>query len=338
MINCLPLICGISGKELTREEEYFFQNFNPWGIILFSRNCHSKDQLKELVCNIRSLTHKDIQIMIDQEGGRVHRLVYSSDLKLFPASFFGKIYIHDKKAAKESLILQCKIISKELNDVGININTFPVLDLPRDDESGVIGDRSFSQNKLITAELGKISIETYISMGINPVIKHIPGHGRARVDSHLDLPIVDTNNNELIKTDFYPFKFCNFSKLAMTAHIIFSEIDSKYPATISSKVIRDVIRGHINFNGLLMTDDISMKALRGKKDVLSIAALKAGCDLILHCNGDMKEMLSIAEALETKMYKIDLSSNLMEKNNKNIEFNIHDAMTKLENIVTEYVD
>ena len=124
----------------------------------------------------------------------------------------------------------------------------------------------------------------------------------------------------------------------MTAHIIFSEIDSKYPTTISSKVIRDVIRGHINFNGLLMTDDISMKALRGKKDVLSIAALKAGCDLILHCNGDMKEMLSIAEALETKMYKIDLSSNLMEKNSKNIEFNIHDAMTKLENIVTEYVD
>ena len=338
MIKYLPLICGISGKELTKEEVHFFQKYNPWGIILFSRNCDSKSQLIALINNLRSLTHKDLPVMIDQEGGRVHRLVYSSDLKLYPANLFGKIYNNNKDEAKEALNLQCKIISKELKDVGININTFPVLDIPRDDESGVIGDRSFSRNKLIVAELGKESMDAYISMGINPVIKHIPGHGRAKVDSHLDLPIVDTSYNELVENDFYPFEFCKSSNLAMTAHIIFSEIDPEYPVTISSKVIKDVIRKYIKFDGLLMTDDISMKALSGNKNLLSIAALEAGCDIVLHCNGNMKEMLSIAEALKDGVHNIGLSDDILETSNKNIDFDLHDAKTKLHNLVSKHLD
>ncbi len=338
MIKYLPLICGISGKELTKEEINFFKKYNPWGIILFSRNCDSKSQLIALINNIRSLTHKDIPVMIDQEGGRVHRLVYSSDLKLYPANFFGKIYNNNKDEAKKALNLQCKIISKELKDLGININTFPVLDMPVDDESGVIGDRSFSRNKHIVAELGKESMDAYISMGINPVIKHIPGHGRAKVDSHLDLPVVDTSYNELVENDFYPFEFCNSSNLAMTAHIIFSEIDPEYPVTISSKVIRNVIRKYIKFEGILMTDDISMKALTGKKNLLSIAALEAGCDIVLHCNGNMKEMLSIAETLSDGVYNIGLSDDIVGTFDKNIDFDPHDAKIKLDNLVTKYLD
>ena len=214
MSNYLPLICGISGNELLKEEIDFFRNYNPWGIILFARNCNSRKQLKELINNIKIATHTDIPIMIDQEGGRVHRLKYSDNFILYPAKQFGEIYKIDEKEAKEALNLQCKIIASELNDLGITINTSPVLDMPEENESGVIGDRSFSRDKEIVSNLGKEVIESFISMGINPVIKHMPGHGRAEVDSHFNLPVVDTSYNTLIETDFYPFEFCNFSNFS----------------------------------------------------------------------------------------------------------------------------
>ena len=336
MSNYLPLICGISGNELLKEEIDFFRNYNPWGIILFARNCNSRKQLKELINNIKIATHTNIPIMIDQEGGRVHRLKYSDNFILYPAKQFGEIYKIDEKEAKEALNLQCKIIASELNDLGITINTSPVLDIPEGNESGVIGDRSFSNDKEIVSNLGKEVIESFISMGINPVIKHMPGHGRAEVDSHFNLPVVDTSYNTLIETDFYPFEFCNFSNLAMTAHVVYSNIDSELPATLSTEVIRNVIRKLIKFDGLIMTDDISMKALSGDKGKLSIAALEAGCNLVLHCNGDMVEMNMIAKALEHKSYQIDLPDYMMLKSEKYTEFNIHESTSRLHDIMNKF--
>ncbi len=336
MSNYLPLICGISGNQLLKEEIDFLRNYNPWGIILFARNCNSRKQLKELIDNIKISTHADIPIMIDQEGGRVHRLKYSDEFILYPAKQFGDIYKIDKKVAKEALNIQCKIISRELNDLGITINTFPVLDIPKINESGVIGDRSFSKDKEIVSDLGKEALESFISMGINPVIKHIPGHGRAEVDSHFNLPVVDTSYNTLVETDFYPFEACNFSKLAMTAHVVYSSIDSEFPATLSNKVIDNIIRKLIKFDGLIMTDDISMKALSGDKGKISVAAIEAGCNLVLHCNGDMIEMNTIAKALEERSYQIDLPDYMTLKSDQHTKFSIQESISKLQDIVGKF--
>ncbi len=337
VIKYLPLICGVSGNELLKEEADFIKNYNPWGIILFARNCTSRSQLKELIENLKILTHKDIPIMIDQEGGRIHRLKYSDEYILYSANLFGRIYETNKTDALEALGLQCKIIANELNELGISVNASPVLDVPNGEESGVIGDRSFSNNKEIAATLGKEAINSFISMGINPVIKHIPGHGRAQVDSHFELPIVDTKYDELVEMDFYPFQACNFSNLAMTAHIVFSNIDPEYPVTISNKIISSVIRKLIKFEGLLMTDDISMKALKGDIGKLSLAALEAGCDLILHCNGNLSEMNTIAETLKSNMCEIELPSYMILESDKNIEFDLQESKARLQNIVSKFV-
>ena len=338
VIKYLPLICGVSGNELLKEEADFIKNYNPWGIILFARNCTSRSQLKELIEHLKILTHKDIPIMIDQEGGRIHRLKYSDEHILYPASLFGRIYETNKTDALEALNLQCKIIANELNELGINVNTSPVLDIPSGEESGVIGDRSFSNNREIATILGKESINSFISMGINPVIKHIPGHGRAQVDSHFELPVVNTKYDELVEIDFYPFKVCNFNNLAMTAHIIFSNIDPEHPVTISNKIISSIIRKLIKFEGLLMTDDISMKALKGDIGKLSLAALDAGCDLILHCNGDLSEMNAIAETLKSNIREIELPNHIILERDKNIEFDLQESKARLQNIISKFVN
>ena len=251
MNNFLPFICGISSLDVSLEEEDFIRSYKPWGIILFSRNCIERQQLINLTRKLKDITHKHIPIIIDQEGGRVCRLKFIENL--YPASIFGSIYIKDKKLGLEALSLQCKVIASELKSLGINTNTVPVLDIPQFNESGVIGDRAFSKDMNIASDLGNFVIELYKSMGILTVMKHIPGHGRAEVDSHYKLPTVNSNLNELKKNDFYPFLRCNHAHLAMTSHIVYSQIDNKNPATLSKTVINKVIREHINFKGLLMT-------------------------------------------------------------------------------------
>ena len=337
MKNYLPLICGVSGNKLLNEEINFLKKYNPWGIILFARNCSSKIQLKELVREIKDITHEKIPIMIDQEGGRVHRLVYSDEFILYPASLFGKIYESDKIGAIEALDIQCKIIANELIDLGININTSPVLDIPVWDESGVIGDRAFSENKETVSELGKVAINSFLSMGINPVIKHIPGHGRARVDSHFELPIVETSYSELSHIDCDPFKNCNFANLAMTAHVIYKNIDANIPASISKKVINEVIRKYIKFNGLLMTDDISMKALNGDLGQLSVDSIEAGCDLVLHCNGNIREMEEIANTLNKKTLKIGLDNFMTQNAVIKDKFKNHELRSRLQLIIDRHI-
>ena len=312
MNSYLPLICGIIGPEISDLETQFIKRFNPWGVIIFERNCKSKNQLTELTDSLRAMTHENLPILIDQEGGRVSRINYSESEVLQSAKIFGDILEKNMELGSHALSLNSMIIACSLREVGININTIPVLDIPSTNESGVIGDRSYSYNKEIVAKAGKVVIETLSANGVAPVMKHIPGHGRAKVDSHLDLPTVETSISELEEIDFYPFKENNNTELAMTAHIIYKDIDADQTATLSKKVINNIIRKKIGFKGLIMTDDISMKAIKFSAADAAIKSLDSGCDLVLHCNGNIKEMESIAEAISKESNLIGIPDNLLK--------------------------
>ena len=312
MNNYLPLICGITGPEISDVETQFIKRFNPWGVIIFERNCKSKNQLTELTGTLRAITHRHLPILIDQEGGRVSRINYSDSVVFESAKIFGDILEKNIELGSRALSLHSMIMASSLRELGININTIPVLDIPSKNESGVIGDRSYSYNKEVAAKAGRVVIESLSANGVAPVIKHIPGHGRAKIDSHLDLPIVETSMAELEEVDFYPFKENKNTDLAMTSHIIYKDIDADQPATLSKKVINDIIRKKIGFNGLIMTDDISMKAIKISVADAAVKSLDSGCDLILHCNGNMKEMESIAESINNEVNLIGIPDNLIK--------------------------
>ena len=312
MNKYLPLICGIEGSEISEPEIQFIKEFNPWGIIIFDRNCKSENQLSELTDSLKAVTHEDLPIIIDQEGGRVSRINYSNSTVFKSAKVLGDALEKNMEIGSHALSLHSKIMAFSLREVGININTIPVLDILSKDESGIIGDRSYSLNKKVVTKAGKVVIETLSANGVAPVIKHIPGHGRAKVDSHLDLPIIETSVSELDATDFYPFRKNNNTYLAMVAHIIYKDIDNDQPGTLSKKVINDIIRKKIGFNGLIMTDDISMKAIKISVEDAAIKSLNAGCDLVLHCNGNMKEMVSIANSINNEANLIGIPDNLIK--------------------------
>ena len=298
-MNRKAIIFGIKGTKLTTEERYLIKTTKPWGIILFSRNIENLFQLKFLINDIKTIIKdKNYPILIDQEGGRVSRLNKIVDLSLFSQSYFNKLYKRDKKVFiyyyKNYIDKVCDI----LKNVGININTVPVLDVRRKTGHNIIGDRSFSADPVIVSKMGNFCIDIYNEKKIATVIKHIPGQGLSKCDSHYNLPIVKTNKKELIKKDFRPFRMCA-SFFAITAHVVYSVYDPVYSATHSKIVIDNVIRKHIGFKGLLISDDISMKALKyGLKDN-AIMAIDAGCNLILHCNGDIKEMTELAKIIPT---------------------------------------
>ena len=330
-----PFICGLSGTSLNDNEVDFIKTFKPWGVILFARNCQNIKQIKSLTQSIKEITSDHFPILIDQEGGRVVRFQYHKKMKLYSASVFGDIYKINTSFAKEALSLQCEIISSELKDLGININTIPVLDLPQINESGVIGDRAFSSDKHMISELGKITIDSCASMGVLPVIKHIPGHGRADVDSHNNLPIIKSSIQELQETDFYPFIECNSALIAMTAHIIYTEIDNYFPITISKIGIKEIIRNHIKFNGLLMTDDLSMKALSGDIGELALQSINAGCNLVLHCNGELNEMVKIGESLSENIQQIEMDDRVNNVISTEVDYSIDESRFRLDQIVGE---
>ena len=312
MNKYLPLICGVAGPELSELEIQFIKEFNPWGVIIFERNCKSKNQLSELTDTLRAVTHEYLPVLIDQEGGRVSRINYKDSIVFQSAKILGNILEQNIELGLRALSLHSIIMGSVLRELGININTLPVLDLPSKNESGIIGDRSYSSTKELVAEAGRVVIESLSANGVAPVIKHIPGHGRAKVDSHLDLPIVETSLSELEETDFYPFKKNNNTDLAMTAHIIYKNIDNDQPATLSKKIINDIIRKKIGFNGLLITDDISMKAIKVSVAEAAIKSLDSGCDLVLHCNGNMKEMESIAKSIYKEDNLIEIPESLIK--------------------------
>jgi len=293
------IIFGIRGTTLTTEERHLLKTEKPWGIILFSRNIKNLFQLKYLIKDIReSIKDKNYPILIDQEGGRVSRLNKIIDFSLFSQGYFGKLYKYDKKVFTHRYKIYIDKVCDILKKVGININTVPVMDVRGKKGHNIIGNRSFSADPTIVSNIGNLCISLYNKNKIATVIKHIPGHGLTKSDSHYNLPVIKAKKTELINKDFKPFRNCQ-SFFAMTAHAIYTIYDPIYTATHSKIVINDVIRKHIGFKGLLISDDISMKALKyGLKDNVT-KALDAGCNLILHCNGNIKEVSKLLKIIPT---------------------------------------
>ena len=291
----LAAIFGIGGPELTAEERAFFRDTQPLGFILFARNIQEPDQVRRLVGDLRaSVAHADAPVLIDQEGGRVQRLRPPHWRAAAPAARFGNLARRRAQSAAKAVFLNHQLIGAELAALGIDVDCAPLLDVHQPGAHDVIGDRSFSDDPEEVAALGRAAANGLISAGITPIIKHIPGHGRSMVDGHHDLPRVATAHEELARTDFLPFRRLHDMPWAMTAHIVYEALDPKLPATLSAKVIGEVIRGEIGFDGLLLSDDMSMKALNGALDNLTRRALEAGCDVALHCNGKMEEMRLVA--------------------------------------------
>src|ERR1700744_4076033 len=293
------VILGCAGLELSPEERDFFRQIRPWGFILFGRNIADPEQVKRLVSALReTVDASDAPVLIDQEGGRVARLKPPHWQERPPALRFARLHETAPDAAREAAYLNARLMAQELGELGINVDCLPVLDVPVEGADAIIGDRSYGSDPAVIIDLGRAVIESMIEGGVLPVMKHIPGHGRATADSHLALPRVATSAEELSATDFVTFRSLNNCPLAMTAHVVYEAIDSQRPATTSPKVIRDVIRGEIGFDGLLMSDDLSMKALSGSLDHRAKASLFAGCDVVLHCNGSLAEMREIAVELK----------------------------------------
>jgi len=292
--NRKAFICGINGKKLSKKEIIFLKKNRPWGIILFSRNINSIKQTQILTKKIKSIFNDDkYPILIDEEGGRVSRLNKFVENSNFSAKFFGDLYLNDKKKFYLYFSIYIKQISYLLNLLGININTVPNLDLRRNFSHKIVGDRSYSSNKKISSKIGDICIKLFQKNGIACVIKHIPGHGLAKVDSHYKLPIVTKPRKYLLENDFATFKNKK-SIFAMTAHVLYKNIDPINCATHSSKIIA-LIRNKILFKNLIISDDLSMKSLKHSISDNTKKAFTAGCNLVLHCNGNLKEMAYVAE-------------------------------------------
>ena len=287
-------IYGCSGHRLTAEERAFFAETRPWGFILFRRNVDTPDQVTALVEDLRdSIGRADAPVLIDQEGGRVQRLGPPHWPKYPPGSAYLKA-TNDPMAARELVRLGARLMAHDLRALGITVDCVPVLDVPVPGAHDIIGDRAYAQDPATVTQLGRAAAEGLLAGGVLPIIKHIPGHGRAFADSHHDLPVVETDLATLDAWDFAPFKALSDMPMAMTAHVVFSAIDAKRPATTSKKGIR-LMREHLGFSGLIMSDDLSMKALSGTLTQRAEQSLKAGCDVILHCNGDLDEMRQVAE-------------------------------------------
>jgi len=289
-------IYGCSGGTLGAEERAFFRDARPWGFILFGRNIADREQVRALVTALReTVNDATAPVLIDQEGGRVARLKPPQWRESPAAARFGDVYGTAQDAACEAAYLNARLIAYDLAELGINVDCMPVLDMPVAGADNVIGDRAYASDPPAIVALGRAVIEGLVEGGVLPVMKHIPGHGRATADSHLALPRVAVEAEQLSATDFVTFRSLNQCPMAMTAHVVYEAIDPQRPATTSPKMIRDVIRGEIGFEGLLMSDDVSMGALVGSLSVRTKAALFAGCDVVLHCNGSLEEMKQVAE-------------------------------------------
>ncbi len=288
-------IYGCAGLALTETEKRFFAESDPWGFILFARNVDTPDQVRALTNELRSTVGWNAPILIDQEGGRVARLRPPHWRSYPPGRHYGELYAKSPLDGLTAARLGAQLIALELRDVGVDVDCIPVLDVPVPGAHDVIGDRAYGETPETVSALGRAAMDGAIAGGVLPIIKHIPGHGRAGVDSHEKLPVVDTDRQTLSSTDFAPFAALSDAPLAMTAHVIYSSIDGANPATTSQTVISEIIRDEIGFSGALMSDDLSMKALGGSFEERTNACLAAGCDLILHCNGDMDEMQAVAK-------------------------------------------
>jgi beta-N-acetylhexosaminidase len=288
-------ITGVSGTELTAAEREFIRAERPWGFILFKRNVVTPGQVAGLVAELRAVAGAvDAPFLIDQEGGRVQRLGPPHWPAYPPGAIFATLYDIDSALGLAAARLSARLIAADLADLGITVDCLPLADVPVPGADGVIGNRAYGTEPGKVAAIARAVTEGLEQGGVLPVLKHIPGHGRATADTHFKLPTVDTPRDELDRTDFAAFKPLADLPMAMTAHVVFSAVDPAHPATTSATMIAQVIRGAIGFQGLLMSDDVSMNALSGNIAERTRAIFAAGCDVALHCNGDIEEMREVA--------------------------------------------
>ena len=287
-------ITGVAGPALSDDERAFFRDAQPWGLILFRRNVAGPEPLKHLIADARTTLGRDIPVLIDQEGGRVQRLGPPHWPVYPPGAAYGELYSRDRDRGVAAARLGARLIAADLAAVGIDVDCLPIADVPVAGADPVVGDRAYGSNPEQVATVAGAVAQGLADGGVLPVLKHMPGHGRAAADSHARLPVVDAARVTLEATDFAAFRPLAGLPMGMTAHVVFTAIDPLAPATISATIVRDVIRDSIGFKGLLMSDDISMGALSGSIVKRTRAAIAAGCDLVLHCNGDITEMRAVA--------------------------------------------
>ncbi len=287
-------ILGLAGPELSEEERQFFAETDPLGFILFARNVEDPMQLADLTASLTTAVGRpDAPILIDQEGGRVQRMA-APHWRVAPAAArFGELYKRAPTRGLEAAALNARLLAHDLAGVGITVDCAPLLDVPVADAHDVIGDRAFDDDPDVVAALGRATCVGLLTGRVLPVVKHIPGHGRARADSHESLPVVDAALEDLIASDLAPFKSLAEIPWAMTAHVIYTALDAERPATLSPVVIEETIRGRVGFNGVLISDDIGMGALTGSFKARTEGCLAAGCDVVLHCSGVMAEMVDV---------------------------------------------
>ena len=290
-------IFGCAGLALTDKEKRFFAETDPLGFILFARNVESPDQVRALVTSLRECVGREAPVLIDQEGGRVQRLRLPHWPPRPAMAKFGLLAGRDLVQARRAARLNAHLIAAELKDLGIDVDCAPLIDVPVEGADNIIGDRAFGSDPALVADLGRAVMDGLLDGGVMPIVKHIPGHGRAMVDSHKALPIVAAEPEELEKSDFATFRSLRDAPWGMTAHVIYSAYDDRRPATLSKKVVAEVIRGFIGFEGVLLSDDLSMHALSGSFEERARDSLHAGCDVVLHCNGEMEEMLGVAKGV-----------------------------------------
>jgi beta-N-acetylhexosaminidase len=289
-------ITGISGTELNDAEHEFIAAARPWGFILFKRNVENPSQVFRLVGQLRDAARApDAPVLIDQEGGRVQRFG-PPHWPTYPAgAVFGRLYDLEPALGLAAARLSARLIADDLLQAAVTVDCLPLADVPIPGADAVIGDRAYGMDPAKVAAIARAVTEGLEQGGILPVLKHIPGHGRATADTHFRLPVVDSSRSELEATDFAAFRLLADLPMAMTAHVVFSAIDPAHPATTSATMIEQVIRGSIGFQGLLMSDDVSMNALAGSIAERTRAIFSAGCDVVLHCNGKLEEMRDVAD-------------------------------------------
>lgn len=330
------VIFGCAGPELSDRERRLFAEADPLGFILFQRNCIEPAQVRRLVADLRaSVGRADAPVLIDQEGGRVMRLKPPHWRAAPPQGLFGELAARNRTSAREAAYLNARLLAFELADLGITVDCAPVLDLRLPGAHDIIGDRALGGEPGQVVELGSAVAQGLLDGGVLPVIKHIPGHGRATVDSHHELPVVEVSRELLEETDFEPFRRLSGQPWAMTAHVVYRAVDPERPASLSRQVIGEVIRGSIGFDGFLVSDDVNMKALKGDVGELSFAAVEAGCDAVLHCTGDLAEMESVARATprlsDRALERLSRGNALLPPRPE--ELNIADALGRIETLL-----
>jgi len=293
-MTACAFITGVCGVALTAAEHAFLRDARPWGLILFKRNIETPAQVEALIASFRNAVGTDAPVLVDQEGGRVQRLGPPHWPSYPAAALYGRLYDQDQAVGLAAARLGARLMAEDLRQLGIDVDCLPVADVPATGADPVIGDRAYGDRADKVAALAAAAAAGLMEGGVLPVVKHLPGHGRATADSHLKLPVVSATREELETTDFAAFRPLAGLPLGMTAHVVFDAYDPVTPATTSVTIVRRVIRDSIGFKGLLMSDDVSMEALSGSIAQRASAALAAGCDLVLHCNGRLEEMQAVA--------------------------------------------